>query len=363
MATEVFFGTNRNVKKRNQDQEPIDFGIKLNNKKPLLHFGKAIVSDNGKDLEEVHTSKDIPSEELCCSQDIFSEIENRMYRGIDTIVFFHGFHNSFENSLIGAAELKRLYETEGNREYTMIVLSWPSDGELLFAYGGDRRDARRSRKVLGAGLYKMSQFLIELCWLKYSQKTISDTDRSEALKKKDNQASCGRLHIMAHSMGNYVLRHVLQELCKITGGRISQLFDEILLIAADEDEDSFEHKNKFKFLPELAKRISVYFNQADIPLIISDLFMGNPDRLGSAGPREPYKVPANVSLINCSNVVEGFLEHNYHKTELKARRDISHVLAGLKSKNIPGRVYSSETNSYHLIDSEKTTQPDIVDSL
>ena len=360
MATEIFFGTNRNVKKRNQDQEPIDFGIELNKENPLLHFGKARVSDNGKDLEEVNTSKGTSSEELCCSQDIFSEIEDRMCRGIDTIVFFHGFYNTFESSLIGAAELKRLYEAEGNCEYTMIVLSWPSDGELLFAYDDDRSDARKSRKVLGVGLYKMSQFLIELCWLKYSQQTISDTGRNKSLKKKDNQMNCGRLHIMAHSMGNYVLRHVLQELCKITGGRIPQLFDEIILIAADEDEDSFEHKNKFKFLPELARRISVYFNKADIPLIISDLFIGNMDRLGSKGPRQPDKIPANISLINCKNVAKGLLEHDYHKTEPVVRRDISYVLAGRKSKDIPGRVYFSETNSYHLIDSEQATQPDIL---
>lgn len=358
MATEVFFGTNRNVKKRNQDQSPIDFGIKLNNEKTLLHFGKARISDSSEIVEEIHTSKNLSSEELCCSQDIFSEIEDRMCRGIDTIVFFHGFYNSFESSLIGAAELKRLYEKEGNCEYTMIVFSWPSDGELLFAYDSDRRDARKSRKILGTGFYKMSQFLIELCWLKYSQKAISDTGRNESVKKKNNKMRCGRLHIMAHSMGNYVLRHVLQELCKITGGRIPQVFDEILLIAADEDEDSFEHKNKFKFLPELAKRISVYFNQSDIPLIISDLFMGNMDRLGSEGPRKPHKIPTNVSLINCKNVAKGFLKHDYHKTEPEVRRDISYILAGKKSKDIPGRVYFSETNSYHLIDSEQATQPD-----
>lgn len=360
MATEVFFGTNRNVKKRNQDQEPIDFGIELNNENPLLHFGKAKVSNNGKSLKEIHTSKAVFSEELCCSQNIFNEIEDRMCRGIDTIVFFHGFYNSFESSLIGAAELKRSYEKESNCEYTMIVLSWPSDGKLLFAYDDDRRDARKSRKILGAGLYKMSQFLIELCWLKYSQKTIPDTGKNKDLKKKDNQIKCGRLHVMAHSMGNYVLRHVLQELCNITGGRIPQLFDEILLIAADEDEDSFEHKNKFKFLPELAKRISIYFNKADIPLIISDLFMGNIDRLGSKGPRKPHKIPTNVLLINCKNVAKGFLEHDYHKTEPEVRRDIAYVLTGKKSKDIPGRIYFPETNSYHLIDSEQVTQLDIL---
>ena len=88
--------------------------------------------------------------------------------------------------------------------------------------------------------------------------------------------------------------------------------------------------------------------------------MGNRDRLGAKGPRQPYSVPANVFLINCKDVVTGLLEHDYYKTELVVRRDISYVLNGWKSKDIPGRVYSSETNSYYLVDPEVTIQTDTV---
>ena len=358
MTIEVFFGTNRKAKKRNPDQQPIDFGTKVNLHKPLLHFGKAWINNNDNSIQKVQTSKDIPSEQLCCSQDIFNEIQERMYKGIDTIIFFHGFYNTFKDTLKGAAEIKRLYEQESTREYTMVVLSWPSERELLFAYDSDQRDARTSSKVLGAGLYKIGHFLMELCWLKFSQKIASDTGKYQNVKKQKKPIRCGRLHIMAHSMGNYVLRYVLQELSKITGGVIPQLFDEILLIAADEDEDTFEYKYKLKFLPHLAKRISVYFNHADIPLIFSDIIMGNTHRLGSKGPRQPGNVPSNVSLINCRNVVSGFLEHDYHKTEPAVRRDISYVLTGWKSKDIPGRIYSKENNCYYLAESEINKQID-----
>ena len=360
MATEVFFVTNRKVEKRNQSQQPIDFGTELNNERPLLHFGKARV--NGNDLEEVNTPKDIISEELCCSQDIFDEIQDRMFKGIDTIIFFHGFNNTFESAIIGAAELKSLYEQEGNRKYTMIVFSWPSEGRLLFSYDSDRRDARRSRKIFGSGLYKMGRFLAELCQLKNNKKIISDTVKNENLKKQNNKTNCGRLHIMAHSMGNYVLRHTLQEFHKIKREKVFQLFDEILLIAADEDEDSFEDKHKLKLLPELTKRVSVYFNQEDFPLKMSDWLMGNMDRLGSEGPSQPHNIPTNVFLINCKNVVSGFLdlEHDYYKTEPAVRRDISYILTGWRSKDIPGRVYYSKTNSYYLI--KQKMQTDILAS-
>lgn len=356
MAIEIFFGTNREIKKRNLSEQPTDFGTKINKHKPLLHFGKARVSDNGKKVEEVYTSQDTYPEQLCCSQDIFDEIQDRIYKGIDIIVFFHGFNNTFKDSLMEAAQLKRLYEQENNCEYTTIVFSWPSEGRLLFSYKSDRHDARESRKVFGSGIYKLSRFLMALCRLKLIHKTASDTGDSETPNESDENFACGRLHFMAHSMGNYVLRHVLQELYKITGDKIPKLFDEILLIAADADEDSFKHAHKLKFLPEFARRISVYFNQADIPLAISDLFMDNMNRLGSDGPSQPYNVPANVSLINCKEVVKGFSEHNYHKTEQAVIHDISYVLKGWKSEDIPGRIYSAQTNSYRLIDSRTDDQ-------
>ena len=391
MTTEVFFVTNRKVKEHNQDQQPINFGTEINNdsERPL-HFGKAIVSGEN-ELEEVNTPRDIISEDLCYSQNIFNEIQDSMLKGIDTIIFFHGFNNTFKSAITEAAELKRLYEQEGSCDYTMIVFSWPSEGNP-FAYSSDRYDALRSRTIFGPGLYKIGQFLTNLCQPENNQKIILDTVKNENLKKQNNKTNYGRLHIMAHSMGNYVLSHTLQEFYKIKGDKISQLFDEVLLIAADEDADSFENNYKLKLLPEVSKRVSVYFNQEDFPLKISkrfmgnkisnwlisnqigdwlmgnivatkifsklllkigDVFTGNMDRLGSEGPSQPHNIPTNVFLINCEDVVSGVLEHDYHKTELSVYRDISYILTGWKSEDIPGRVYNSETNSYYLIKQQK----------
>ena len=156
MAIEVFFGTNRKVKRGNADQQPVDFGMELNDTKPLLHFGKAEVSDNSTEVEKVHTSLGDSSDSLCCDQDIFNEIQERMSRGIDTILFFHGFRNTFHASLQGAAAIKRLYERENNCEYTMIVLSWPSHGESFFSYVRDQSYAWQSGEVLGEGVYQLS---------------------------------------------------------------------------------------------------------------------------------------------------------------------------------------------------------------
>lgn len=362
MSVEIFFGTNREIKKQNKNREPVDFGTELNKLKPLLHFGKAHVDYESKSIiEKIKTPKNMSPERLCCNQDIFDEIQDRIYKGIDIVLFLHGFRANFKNSLIETAELKNLYEKESGREYTFIVFSWPSDGSL-FSYTSDKKDAAASNKVFGTGIYQLSLFIMELCRIKFSGKQGSDTDE-DVDSIGDEKLNCGRLHIIAYSMGNYVLRRSLRKLLKITEGQTPQLFDEVLLIAADEDKDAMSRGHKLKSLPSFSSRVSIYFNREDIPLIISDLFTSNKDRLGLKGPLWPHNIPLNTDLIDCRHVVSGVLEHSYHKEEPAVMRDIVYVLAGWKSTEIPGRIYRSETNSYHLIALESIKRADVSDDL
>ena len=47
------------------------------------------------------------------------------------------------------------------------------------------------------------------------------------------------MHLIAHSMGNYVLRHALQQATKISKeSSLSRIFDEVILTAADEDNEA-----------------------------------------------------------------------------------------------------------------------------
>ena len=397
MKTEVFFVTNRKmIIEDNQNQQFINFGEEINNETSSLYFGKAKVSNNKEKVsnnkEEVNTSRVTNSTELCCSQDILEEVREHMVKGIDTIILFHGFKNTFNDAIIGAAELKDLYENKGDCDYTIIVFSWPSDGNSL-SYFRDRNDARNSGEIFGSGLYQMAQFLTKICQIKGNKKIVSDNIENEILEEQNNKTNFGCLHIIAHSMGNYALRHTLQkfyEIYKEDEDQTPEIFDETILIAADEDGDSFEHEYKLNFLPSLTKRLSVYFNQKDIALKMSDwlrdnihllamninllnwgqlllyqLFKKDNDntyRLGSQGPSQLHNIPNNVFLINCEDVVSGFLKHDYHKTAQAVCRDISYTLTGWSSEDIlerGGRTYDSETNSYDLVEEETTTQTDI----
>jgi len=83
-----------------------------------------------------------------------------------------------------------------------------------------------------------------------------------------------------------------------------------------------------KPLPNLGQGINVYFNRGDTALVISDKTKSNPTRLGSQGPREPLNVPANVNLIDVSEVVHGLVEHSYFCEDAKTIADVTEVLRG-----------------------------------
>ena len=272
-----------------------------------------------------------------------------MRAGTDTVLFIHGFNYSFHEALIDAARLKRTYETS-ECPYTFFVFSWPSDGSLMpyIAYANDRADARTSGIALGRGLLKLGTY-VQRVSDELGPRVRSDLGRDPETARQRQELCRGRLHLMAHSMGAYALRHAVQGMRKEIGDDLPRLFDEILLFAPDEDADAFEHDHKLALLPRLARRVTVYHNREDIPLAISDLTKGNPDRLGADGPTHPHNLPAKVSVVDCTDVATtGFQEHRYHKEEKPVIHDIQAVLCVQKSDNIGNRQFVPETNSYSI---------------
>ncbi|MCY4394877.1 MAG: alpha/beta hydrolase [Rhodospirillaceae bacterium] len=346
---EVYFGTNRNpLPARN----PRDFGHQLNNRGSFLRFGKAQVE---KDLEAV-SEIDIAHERLrpgrrsqvLGSIAIFEEIREKMRAGVDTVLFIHGFNYSFHEALIDTARLKITYET-GECPYTFFVFSWPSDGSLMpyIAYANDRADARTSGVALGRGLLKLGEYMRRVSD-ELGPRVRSDLGRDPETARRRRDLCRGRLHLMAHSMGAYALRHAVQGMRNEIGDDLPRLFDEILLFAPDEDADAFEHDHKLALLPRLGRRVTVYHNREDIPLAISDLTKGNPDRLGADGPAHPHLLPAKVTVVDCTNIVSGFQEHRYNKDNGAIVNDTRTVMLGKPTHLFKNRTYFQEANSHFL---------------
>lgn len=336
----VYFGTNR---KPNRKKAPDDFGTGFSDDGLAnLRFGMAEVSGEKLDQYELY----LAPEKLTVNRDqkikggagsvlgsknVFNRVREKMMQHTrDTIVFVHGYNVSFKDALTSAAQLKRNFSTaEGGPGINVVVFSWPSNGSMMpyIAYGNDRQDAAASGPAFARGLLKLADFL-------------RGSTPEEACEHK--------LHLVVHSMGNYVLRHTVQEYVKQSTGRPARLFDQVFLMAADEDDDAFEYDFKLKPITRLAKRVNVYFNNDDRAMAVSDKTKGNPDRLGDDGPRVPRGIPGKVSLVDVTPVVAGIVQHSYFLDSPKVVSDMRHAIEGIGSDQIPGREYLHETNRYRL---------------
>jgi esterase/lipase superfamily enzyme len=322
----IYFVTNRDP---DRQTDPSGFGGRFN---PVsfdsLRFGWAnVVGEKIRSLSVAPEKLDAdPTRAKLGSRAVFSELTAAMRKGTDTLVFVHGYNVSFDDALRSAAALRRTYRRAGG--LNVVVFSWPSDGSMLpfLAYKRDRSDARASAAAFARALCKLEDFLIEV----------------------RRGAECGaRLFLMCHSMGNYVLRHGIQEVRAQQGG-LPRLFDHVFLMAADEDQDAFDHEHKLASLPDLGASVHVYFNAGDTALVISDRTKANPARLGSRGPRRPLTLPGNVNLVDASGVVGGLVEHSYFLDDPTVVRDVKAVLAGKPADKIRGRRYVAAQNRFVL---------------
>ena len=321
----VYFATNRNLI---NGSNPVTFGSKFSaTDLGDLRFGQAEVNAGRLDEDSVQV---LPDQAIAGSQALFAQLRQQMRaQSKDSLILIHGFNVSFPAAIESAANIKTRYEqlSEGRYAPNIFVFSWPSNGRL-FEYKDDRHDAKTSGYAFARGLEKLTRFL----------------------RSPENGQPCQqRVNLIAHSMGNYVLRHALQETQKIGESRmLPRLFDSIILAAADEDNDAFEHDYKLARLPELGKRVTIYYNTEDQALTISDFTKGNPDRLGQSGPRNPRQLPYKVVIVDVSDRVSTFNEHSYHVDNDAVVRDIIAVLEGQNPATLPGRNYVAYANKFVL---------------
>jgi len=344
MPITVHFATNRNP----EGQPVRGFGPRFNPVHPHeLRFGEIAIDAGrgalpaaGTDLadrlsariDDGHARLTVYPEDLEASPPVlgsttlFGRIKPHMDKGADVLVYIHGFNVSFAEAAGSAAALQHRLRKAG-RDILVVMFTWPSDGKSVpfISYKNDRDDAAASGLAFSRAFQKLHAFVAAMPRTEY----------------------CGcAIHLLCHSMGNFVLENTLWHLRKNVPGRLPRIFGELVLASADVDDDAFETENKFGRLTELARRINVYFNRGDEALAISDATKGNPDRLGEGGPKHPLDVPSGVVNLDCSEIVGGLVEHSYYLDE--AFRDVSQVLSGAREDKIPKRNYVASANAYRL---------------
>lgn len=260
------------------------------------------------------------------SSEMFSEAQTLMAgEACDALLYIHGFNNTFADAIEAAAELADRYRSEGV-QLLIVLFSWPSEGKLFppTRYFSDRTAAELSGMALGRALARLRDLLDEFA--------------------HEEQPCKQRLHLMAHSMGNYALRFAVRSLVgQYANGRALPVFENAFLMAADADDDALEIDDmlpKLQALTRIAQTIHVYHSKDDRALWASDWTKGNPDRLGARGPRNINRVDERVIAIDCRKVdrTEGDSgNHNYFRRRPEVIADVAAVLNGEGPEEIANR--------------------------
>jgi esterase/lipase superfamily enzyme len=270
-----------------------------------------------------------------------------MLGGRDTMVFIHGFNVSFLEALAAGARLAESVQKETNM--AVVVFSWPSDGKALpyMSYYSDREDARASGPALARAYLKLFDFIQELRQAEVRALEKAGKDSSEQTEL------CQRcIHLLAHSMGNYVLRNGIQAIRAKDPRKMVRMFDQVIMAAPDEDDDTFECDDKLRMLPTMSRRITVYHNRHDRALVISDKTKANPDRLGSEGPRMLDLLPKKVVMVDCSQVARAGdprVLHSYYIGSPPVSADIISVLHDDEDVTIARRQEVRIGRAYRLL--------------
>jgi len=353
----VYFATNRQPILKGGTDTIIGFSSELGPTSGLdVRYGSAQVDVDlaAKTNEMVDGSLRVADQKLLFaargrptlgSNTIFDVLRDDMAdRKRSAITFIHGFSNSFIDAIERAGWNLVFLGLNAN----MFVFTWPSIASPIGVplpyndYEHDRATAAASGPAVARAIRRLYDYVDRL-----------------ARDQRCDQS----IHLLCHSMGNYVLRNALQALMRlpdptsvVTGDFRSMMamsadapdpsvlrrsFDKIILAAADEDSDAFDDPLKLKYLPRIAESVTVYHNRKDWVLnTLSAITKFNGPRLGNDGPDNMSSISDKVSAIDATDV-DNFSNdpesHQYYRTIPAVRDDIAAVLRGTPQNAIPNR--------------------------
>lgn len=292
------------------------------------------------------------------SKAMFDDLRDDMQQGRDVLVLIHGYNVGWEDAVGTAAALEAMLNRPDApargpgaaraapvQPVRVVLFTWPSDGKALpyVSYKSDRADAAGSAGAVGRAMLKLRDFLhdagraarkasAEVTGLRRQMESqgVRPSEVDRAVAQFEATELCGRnLHLLAHSMGNYVLQHALQRLWEFSpGNALPRLFDRVFLCAADVDDDVLEPGQPMERLHQIANQVAIYHNPNDSALRVSDYTKGNPDRLGQRGAARPQALHQKTMQVDCSPLVAGLTQHSYY-TNGRVARDIRLALQGL----------------------------------
>lgn len=291
----VWFGTNR------RPLDPADpgkgFGSEVDER---IHFGKRIVripsshkvgelgSPLWKRLLLQVDDRITVDPARVLARDAFERDVRRFLAGLEAsdrnvLVYIHGFNTGFDDAARRAAQLGFDLKVPG----ITVLYSWPSRGSV-------------------------SGYLADLSAIEASEAQIADF-----LIAVSTLADRGKVHIIAHSMGNRGLLRALHRATAQAALRAGTRFGQIFLSAPDISVAAF--RQLASVYPQVAERTTLYVADQDRALAALEWFTEGGSRVGGS---PPVLVLPGIDTVRVRDNSLFRLGHSYFAEEPDVLRDI-----------------------------------------
>lgn len=265
------------------------------------------------------------------SLDFLSRLKESKCRQI--LIYIHGFSNLPKDVFTAVDEFQSLCEKSKKGEVLVIPIIWPCDNDMgiIKDYWDDQKAADQSAFSFARVLEKF------LAW------------RSSDKHNPGKDPCLKRINILAHSMGNRVLRETLSVWSKYDLPKgLPLIFRNTYLVAADVVNETLHEGESGEHICHASRNVIVYHASDDLALRASKASnLKNKiasRRLGHTGPENMDRTPRNVYRVDCddvNNVYDKPKGHSYFRSG--TRKGISgevfnHIFGCL----ISGRVFPGE---------------------
>ena len=246
----------------------------------------------------------------------------------DILIYIHGFNTPMEVMLERQRKIRTELDALGF-EGIVISFDWPSDDKAL-NYLEDRVDAKQTAfRLVTEGIQSFA-----------------------ALQRPDCHIN---LHVLAHSMGAYVLREAFDDADDRPGvAAHSWSVSQLMVISGDVSSSGMAAgSSKSSSLFRHCVRLSNYFNPYDEALSLSNIKrVGVSPRAGRVGM--PSDAPSKAVDVNCGNYYRANASnfagianasHVWYFYDSRFFEDVYHTLRGEMDRYaIPGRARGDQGN-------------------
>ena len=242
------------------------------------------------------------------------------------LLYIHGFNNHPDHDIFPRAQALGALFSQANLNIEVVPVIWPCNNseKVVTEYFDDQVSADASSTAFSRALSKF------LAW-QASNPNVTDP----CLK---------RINILAHSMGNRVLRGALNDWSRALSGQIPFIFRNIFMAAADVVNETLECDQDGLFICQSSRNVVVYFASDDLALRSSKIAnIKNAiasRRLGHTGPEDLGGTPKNVYAVDCDDFNTDYdrpVGHTYflYDSQNTAGAVFRHIAQCLKTGRVP----------------------------